>query len=62
VRIKIIIETDMDDPEILGRKTEKYVNTPFSNPSDTLIWGKMKMLIIYFLHDTKSCLQNSTIR
>lgn len=55
MRIKIIIEIDMDDLEILGRKIEKYVNILFSNLFDILIWGKMKMLIIYFLYDIKLC-------
>uniref|UniRef100_A0A8C5KF39 S-methyl-5'-thioadenosine phosphorylase n=1 Tax=Jaculus jaculus TaxID=51337 RepID=A0A8C5KF39_JACJA len=42
VKIGIIRETGLDDPEILEGRTEKYVDTPSGKPSDALIGGKIK--------------------
>lgn len=61
VMIKIIDGNASDYSELLEGKTEKYVYTPFIKSPDDLIWRK-KMLIVYFFHNTPSCLQKSTSR
>lgn len=61
VMIKIIDGNASDDSELLEGRTEKYVEIPFIKPPDALIWRK-KNLIVYFFHNTPSCLQKSTAR
>ncbi|XP_074668740.1 S-methyl-5'-thioadenosine phosphorylase isoform X4 [Strix aluco] len=40
--IGIIGGTGLDDPDILERRREKYIDTPYGKPSDALILGKIK--------------------
>ncbi|KAG7269488.1 hypothetical protein CRUP_027906 [Coryphaenoides rupestris] len=42
IKIGIIGGSGLDDPDILEGRTERYVNTPYGNPSDALIVGKIK--------------------
>lgn len=67
MKIVIIGGTGLDDPEILEGRTEKYVDTSFGKPSDALILGKIKkMLIVSSLQgmggSTPSCLPRSATR
>lgn len=42
IQIGIIGGSGLDDPKIMESRTEKVVNTPYGNPSDVLIEGKIQ--------------------
>lgn len=42
VKIGIIGGTGLDNPDLLEKRVEKYVDTPFGKPSDALITGQIK--------------------
>ncbi|XP_069682066.1 S-methyl-5'-thioadenosine phosphorylase [Periplaneta americana] len=63
IKIGIIGGTGLDDPDILESRKEKSVTTPFGDPSDVLIEGKISGVdcILLARHGRKHTIQPSTI-
>lgn len=63
VKIAIIGGTGLDDPDILEERSEQQVTTPFGDPSDSLIHGKIKGIdcVLLSRHGRKHSINPSSI-
>ncbi|MEK6940721.1 MAG: S-methyl-5'-thioadenosine phosphorylase [Nanoarchaeota archaeon] len=63
IKIGIIGGSGLDDPDILQDKAEKYVMTPYGEPSDALITGTIKGVPIVILarHGRKHTIMPSNV-
>ncbi|KAI8787035.1 S-methyl-5-thioadenosine phosphorylase [Biomphalaria glabrata] len=63
IKIGIIGGSGLDDPNILDNRQEKFINTPFGQPSDSLILGTIKGVdcVLLARHGRKHSLSPSLI-